>query len=182
MEVSKKDIRIGDNVIFKRESKDVIAFLVSAFIKIFYPNWDRWGWHMAVIIERVALPHGEIDWKVLEATMPSARVNYLSNMNECRIYRWFNKPLDLDKIDAFVNKHLGCKYDIWKYLFTVTYGILRYTFKINLGKWENDEYYCWEMVEEFNEQMGKPFTTKHETLILPDLQKLLESSGCDNIP
>jgi hypothetical protein len=69
---------------------------------------------------------------------------------------------------------LGRPYDILKYIWTIAAGILYRIFRFNLGTWENDEYYCWEIVEEFAQRMGKPLTHRNRTLLLPDIQKILE--------
>jgi hypothetical protein len=168
MQIEKKDIRPGDFLIFKRAAKDRLAFILSLLIRLFYADWDRWGWHMAVVMRR-----NEENCTVLEAAWPVVRLNDLSSMDEYKAYRWLEKEPETAIIEAFVKTHAGLPYDVKKYLFTFLYGILRH-FKINLGKWEDDNYYCWELAEEFAECLGKPFTTRNETLLLPDIQKELE--------
>jgi hypothetical protein len=66
MQIENKDIRPGDNLIFKRNDK--LALILSLVIKLFYPKWYMWGWHMAVVV----WPESD-DWIVLEATWPIFR-------------------------------------------------------------------------------------------------------------
>jgi len=172
MEISKDQIRAGDILIFKRDPNDRLAGVLSAVLKVFYPRWDRYGWHMAFITR---WHNGKNDWVVCEATWPKVRQNYLSLMGEFRAYRWLDKEPDYeDQIKPFLKWCLGCPYDVWKYIWTIACGLLHRLFRINLGRWDNDEYMCWELVEEFAEHMGKPFTVKNITLLLPDIQKILE--------
>lgn len=173
MQIEAKDIRPGDILLFKRDPNDKVAGFLSLILKLFYPRWKRWGWHMAFIAH---WHNGKEDWVVCEATWPKVRLNYLSSMGEFKVYRWLDKEPDYEKqIKPFLLWCLDCRYDVWKYVWTIAFGILHKIFRVNIGRWENDEYYCWELVEEFAEHMGKPFTTKNITLLLPDIERGLRS-------
>jgi hypothetical protein len=171
MQIDPKDIQPGCILLFKRDPQDKVAGALSLLIKCFYRSWDRWGWHMAIITGRNA---SNTDWDVLEATWPVSRINQLSVMGEYRVYEWLDDKPCQGAIDEFVKDHIGLPYDVKKYVFIIACGLLNHVFKINLGRWDDESYLCWEVPEEFVEWMGKPFTKKNETLLLPDIQRLLE--------
>lgn len=169
MQIEFKDIKPGDVILCKRGKQDKIGTILSLLLKIFYPHWDMYGWHLAV----VTAPRDN-DWVVIEASWPVVRLNRLSEMGEYRAYRWLDKQPECWMVERFVESHLDLPYDVKKYIWTFIAGILSKRFHINIGRWDDENYYCWELAEEFVECMGKPFTTKNETLLLPDIQKLLE--------
>lgn len=175
MQIEAKDIRPGDILLFKRNPKDKVAGFLSWMIQRFYPEWDRWGWHLAFVVH---WHNGKGDWIICEATWPKVRLIYLSGMGEFRAYRWFDKEPSLkEQIKPFLRWSLGCRYDVKKYIWTIVCGLLLKLLNLNLGTWENDEYHCWELVEEFAQHMGKPFTKKNVTLLLPEIQWILEGKS-----
>jgi hypothetical protein len=175
MQIEFKDIQPGTNLIFKRDDTDTFygkfVWILAMLLKLFNPKWEMYGWHMGIAV----WPDGT-DWVVLEATWPCVKLTPLSSMGQYRAYKWLDEVPAKDKIRKFVVDHLDCKYDAYKYIWTIAAYLLRKA-KINIGLWENDDYYCWELAEEFAECMNKPFTYKNITLILPEIQRCLES-GC----
>ena len=50
MQIKTADIQPGDNLIFKRAKGDYVGLFFSLLLKLFNPDWDMWGWHMAVVV------------------------------------------------------------------------------------------------------------------------------------
>jgi hypothetical protein len=132
-----KDIRPGDNLILKRADNDKLVLILILIIKLFYPKWDMWGWHMAVVI----WPEGE-GWIVLEATWPKVRLNHLFKMGEYRAYRWFEVQPDHDKILRFMQEMLGKRYDMLLYLWTAVQYIVRYFWNRPIPRLLDDRFTC----------------------------------------
>jgi hypothetical protein len=169
MLIKNNELRPGDIILFKRGKQDKLGLILSLILKLFYPKWDMWGWHMAVVVWK----NGD-SWYFIEATWPKVGVKKLTDIGEYRVYRWFQKEPCYTEISRFVQDHIDAKYDVLAYVWAALYGILNKRFHINIGKYSNESYYCWELVEEYCECMGKPLTTKNITLLLPDIQKELE--------
>ena len=169
MQIKTADIQPGDNLIFKRAKGDYVGLFFSLLLKLFNPNWDMWGWHMAIIVR----PDGE-DWIVLEATWPCCRLNRLSNMGECRIYRWLDVEPDKNKIADFAKAYCGKRYDILLYPWTMVQYLVRHYWNRPVPRLLDDRYTCWELATEFDEAMGKPICSKYDCPILPNIQRELE--------
>jgi len=188
MRIEYPTIRPGDNIIFKRSEGFGIALVLSWIIKIFYPKWDMWGWHMAVVVA----PANEIfvskfnrlfkaslivengGWIVIESTWPVVRLNNLSLMGEYRPYRWFDEPLENPLIDSFIRKYIGWRYDVLLYFWTAAAYLFRHFWNRPIPRLLDNRYTCWELAAEFDEAMGKPVCSKYDCPILPDIQTELE--------
>jgi hypothetical protein len=175
MQIGIKDMRPGDNLIFKRAKKDRLAFILSLAIRLFYPKWDMWGWHMAFVAywDDVIL-----DWIIGEATWPKVRTRPLSEFRvegaEFRVYRWFEQEPDRGKIMAFLSQYQDCRYDVLLYFWTAAAYLIRHFWNRPIPRLLDRNYTCWEYVCEFDEGMGKEIISKYDCPILADIQQELE--------
>jgi len=169
MRIDEKEMRPGDILIFRRAKRDYIGLVFSLLIKLFYPNWDMWGWHMAYVIG----PDLN-DWIIGEATWPCVRRNHLSQMGEHRVYRWFSVPLPQSDIESFTSRHIGAKYDILLYPWTLAPYLVRHFWNKPVPRLLDDRFTCWEYVCEFVEAMGKPIVSKYDCPLIADMQTELE--------
>lgn len=174
MQTGIKGIRPGVVLIFPRAKNDKVALILSLIIKIFYPKWDMFGWHMAVATER---DFERKDWMVLEATWPVVKLTPLKDMlgsGEPRCYQWLDSDPSMTSIETFVNAHLGKRYDILLYPWTFVQYMARHFWNRRVPRWLDDKFTCWELACEFCEAMGKPIVSKYDCPVLPDILKELE--------
>lgn len=167
MKIESKDIRPGDVLIFKGQG--FLYTWLSWLLKLINPSWDRWGWHMAVVVWW----NGK-DWIVLEATWPEVCLTPLMEMGEFRVYRWFEVQPDYKPIADFVKDNLGKRYDVLLYPWTAVQYLFRHFWNRPVPRLLDDQFTCWELFCEFAEAMGKPIVSKYDCPILPDIQKALE--------
>jgi hypothetical protein len=142
------NLRVGDIVVFKGQG--FLFTVLGAALKLFQPDWDRWGWHTGFICQMV-------DDKPLiaEALAKGVCINTIDNSREYRIYRWLDKEPERYKVICFVNRHKGDRYDVMAYIWTFVQRAFK---KWKLPRLTNDRYTCWEFCEFFCTAFGKPWT------------------------
>lgn len=186
------EIKLGDIIVFK--GKGLVYTILGTILKLFERDWDKWGWHIG-FLSREDPFYG---WMVCEATADGVQENPL-NDRECRNYHWLDTP-DQSKINRFVNKHLGEKYDVAVYFFTmIQYLLLRviegfqnrfipwHKFTISFPRILDDRWTCWEVLFWFCRSMGKPIQeslghTATRYPMITDLTKALELNHHAQIP
>lgn len=172
MRIGNDQIRPGDNLVFKRGTWG-IASLLSLLIKVFYPRWDRWGWHMAVV---VAYDNIDKNWLVLEAAWPRVRINRLSRMGEFRAYRWLDEQPPPDRVERFVDEHVGCRYDIPVYVLTFLAFLTR-RIGFDFPRVIDRGYTCWELVYCFDDEMGKDISSDYNYPMITDFLEGVDQNG-----
>lgn len=169
----KSKIRVGDNLVFKRSG--LLANILSLLVKMFYPKWDRWGWHMAVV---AWYDNSKRDWMILEATGQGVVLTPLSVLigksGMPRIYHWNKVRINKDKVKAFVDTHLGQRYDVLLYFWTFAQYLFRHFWNKPIPRLLDYRWTCWELATEFDEFMGKPIVSKFDCPVIADLVKKLE--------
>lgn len=146
--------QVGDRVIFKGEG--LLFQVLSRIIKLMNPRWDRWGWHMATLVEK-----DEQGWWMMEATGSGVGKVRLPDDRAYRLYHWHEKPLRKRKVERFLKDRENQPYDADAYIGTVLATIWQ---KITGRRWRvhDDQYHCWELSDEFDRFMGKPWTSLQE--------------------
>lgn len=171
----KTDIRIGDQVVFDGDGLlfKVLSVILS-WLDPYYKSLNPKPWHVG-FISRYDLDEG---WIICEATGEGVQENPLSMYNPeyYQIYRWLDNVDNL-KVYQFVNEHLGCKYDNMAYVWVTIATMANKVLGLNLGRWQNNSMMCWELLECFNEYMGKPFTKDYRTITISDICKALQKRG-----
>lgn len=169
----KTDIRIGDPVVFDGEGIlfKVLSFLLAS-IDVDYRRLNPKPWHVG-FISRYDLDQG---WMIYEATGNGVQENPLSiyDPEYYQIYHWFDEPLDVVKVNLWVDSHLGCKYDNLAYVWVTIATLANKVLGLNLGRWQNNSFMCWELLESFCEAMGKPFSKDYRTITISDIMRALK--------
>ena len=168
MIVSKSEIRPGDIIMFK--GNDIGYKLLSPILKLFNPDWDRWGWHLAFTCYKL-----DDEWRICESIGKGVTVSLLDMSSDFRVYRWFDVAPEPTKIIEFVSKHYGDRYDIAIYFWTALAVIIRHYINHPIPKMLDDNYSCWELVQEFTEYMNKPIISKYDVVLITDIIKVINA-------
>jgi len=162
------NIKTGDIIVFKR--KGFVSFVLGGILKQFERQWDGWGWHVAF----ASGFHDDNGWMICEALAGGVQENPLSNYQDYKVYHWFDEPLDQFKVNRFVAKHLGQKYDILVYPLTALAYLVRHYWGKPVPRLFDNSWSCWELVYYFADRMGKPFAESYDFPMVSDLMKALE--------
>jgi hypothetical protein len=144
-----------------------VSGLLSRLLRICDRNYDKWGWHLSI-----AYTKGLNGWWILEATEDGVELNYYDNLflfRDTRIYRWFETPPCRDKMDAFMVEHIGQPYDVAIYFWSGLAVIIQNIFHIKLPKITNRRWTCWELIQEFTQELNKPILSPKRIVIISDL-------------
>jgi len=165
-----------DIVIYKGNGP---AFRVLSWVLgLFETEWDGWGWHMGFVCSE-----GE-DPDILEAVAGGVRRVPLSQslgfVNGCRSYSWLEPLPDQDKAEEWITKHIGSRYDIQIYFWTVVQYLFRHFLNKRIPRMLDDRFTCWELVFEFAEDMGQPIGSKYDCPILTDFLRAAGVIRADN--
>jgi len=163
---------IGNIILFERNKHDKIAFILTKLLKLFYKNYDGWGWHMGIVASRTTDGN---DYWILEATWPTSKLTLLSQMGKYRSYQWLD-VINMNKHYEFVNSHIGKKYDILLYPWTTIQYLFRHYWNKPIPRLLDDRFTCWELATEYCEFMGKRMVSKYDCPILPEIVTKLNQS------
>ena len=155
---------------FKR--KGPTSFILGSLLKLFTPSWDKWGWHLAIAWERVF-----DGWMILEALSGGVQVKFHSDkelMATTRNYKWLTNTDELTA-HALLKEFQGKKYDVAVYFFTALAIIIRHYFNRPIPKLLDSSYTCWELVQEFCCEMGRPICSKYDVVIITDMIEALKT-------
>jgi len=169
MQIEYSQIRPGDIVEFK--GSGLVFNLLSPVIKLCFRDWNRWGWHLAIVSHKL---NG--DWMIFEELGTGAQISKLSNtpIENLRFYRWFDVEPDYNHIIDFEETYQGEAYDVQLYFWTAIQYFAMRLFHRRVNKILNHRWTCWELVCEFCGKMGKPLVPLMVCPILPDLLRKLE--------
>jgi hypothetical protein len=156
---------IGDFVLFKGNGFlfNILSFVLSVFNK----EWrDRqWKpWHVGFIVQ---------EGIVCEALAGGVTLNPLSKYSNYKIVKWFDSELDQVKVDAFVKKHKGEKYDILVYPLTAIAYLVRHYWGRPIPRLFDNSWSCWELLYYFADKMGKPIAEDYDFPLISDLCEAL---------
>ena len=158
----------GDIALF--EGQGVAFEILSRALKFFEREWDRWGWHMAIIWA----PAYE-GWYILEATGQGVKINYYSNETlrekDVRTYRWLDKQPTQKKMNEFLASHIDKAYDIAVYFWTGFQYLVRHFLNRPIPRLLDDRWTCWELAFQFCEDMGKPIGSRFDCPLITDFLK-----------
>lgn len=156
-------MEVGDIIVFKGQG--LLFQCLSRLLKIFERGWDRWGWHTA-FVSRIedGIP------VICEALAQGVVENYFDADRPHRVYKWFDQPVDPS---CFVSQHIGEKYDIAIYFWTTVAVLVRHFWNRPIPKLLDRRFSCWEVLQEFTAEMGKPIVSKYDVIILTDILKVL---------
>jgi len=168
-------MKSGNIVAFKGTSNTfkVLSFLLS----IFDSDWRKlkWKpWHLGIAWHKTSG-----GWWVLAAGEDGVGLKFYFSreLEEVRWYDWLEKPLTQKKLDKFLKGHIGKKYDIATYFWTSLAVIFRHFWNRPIPKLLDDRFSCWELVQEFAEEMGKPIVSKYDVIIIVDIIKALKGGA-----
>lgn len=152
-----------------------VSWFLGGVLKLFERDWDGWGWHMGIVWSRLGR-----GCHIMEATNEGTRINYYRYKylrENTRCYEWLEGEPDLVKMQAFKVSHIGRKYDVAVYFFTAIQYLFRHFVHIRLPLILNDRYSCWELVDEFCDEMGKPWAPKYGFPLLTDFLKAVKETN-----
>lgn len=157
------NVKLGDIIVFKGDG--ILYWVLSRILKLFEPQWDVWGWHMAFVYQ----VEGD-DIHIAEALAKGVCINPLNGDRQYRIYRWLDTEPDRYKVIDFVNQHKGDRYDVLCYVWTFIQRLVLKLSKgkIKLGYLKNDDYTCWEWAAFFCEKFGKSWCDELNFPLLTD--------------
>jgi hypothetical protein len=176
------DLAVGKTLCWKGDGFlfDNLSLMISAC----EASWRRrkWKpWHMAKIVSYDPV----LGWMVLEATWPRVRLMPLNTLvqiygGDYRVYDWFDGVvLNQSRVDGFVKDRLGTKYDVIVYPLTIIQYFSWRWFRLPLPRLVDSAYTCWELAEDFDEYMGKPWQGTHNRLhrypFMPDFLNEVEA-------
>lgn len=191
-QIEYSEIQNGTQIVF--DGNGFLFGILSRALWCFSPVWrkiKRKPWHLGFAVRYdVAIkmimqfpelfPHYKFglsfgDWWVCEAAMddsgiPRITLNPLDkyDLNKLRFYRWHDSEPTDQCVEEYLLNHLGAKYDAQVYVWTIIAELFNAIFRVNIGRWNNESYNCWENTEEFNESCDKPLCKKHSTIMITD--------------
>jgi hypothetical protein len=165
--------KLGSVVVF--EGDGFAWRVLSTLLGWFYPEYNKFKpkpWHVG-FISRYDPVSG---WLIAEATGKGVQENPLSDYDAqyYKLYDWLDELPDPRDIRAFLSWRKGCPYDAQAYVWVTLACLAKKLLGINIGRWRNNSYMCWELVEEFAERMDKPFCKDNRTITIVDIIKRLE--------
>ena len=155
-----------------------VSWFLSRLLKVFERDWNGWGWHLSI-----AWLQGFDGWYILEATSDGVQMNFYDNdylFHDTRIYKWFDEPPSLVARELFYQQHIGKRYDVAIYFWTGLAILIRHYFNRPIPKLLDQRYSCWELIQEFSTEMGKPIVSRYDVVIITDIIKALEGKLDNN--
>ena len=168
-------MRKGNIIAFKGRgfTFTILSFLLSIFDK----EWrgEDWKpWHLAIAWARA---YG--GWYILEATGAGVKINFYDNKfleSNTRSWEWLGEKPDSDKMAQFLKEHILKRYDVAVYFWTIAQYLVRHYFHHSLPLVLNNRYSCWELVDEWCDEMGKPWAPKYGFPLITDFLKAVKQS------
>jgi len=164
MRIPLSEARRGDLLVFK--GSGIVFTILGGLLKLFERKWDFWGWHTAFTVN-----HDTICESIAEGVVLSPLTKYPSD--EVRAYRWFDTMPDQTKMDLYLQQHLGKRYDVAIYFWTMAQYLIRHYWNHRIPRLLDDRYTCWENLCEFCEDMAKPIESRYDCPILTDILRSL---------
>jgi hypothetical protein len=166
-------IQIGDILVFK--GNGFIYRVLGSILKLFDPSWDGWGWHVGFATTK-STSEGCV---VCEALASGVQENFYTpdkfTSDKVRVYRWIKPPPSEVKVQDFIEKHVGKKYDVAIYLWTALQYLLRHYWNRRIPKLLDHRFSCWELLGEFCDDMDKPIVSKYDVIIITDIMDELNT-------
>jgi hypothetical protein len=175
MKIDYDQIEVGTQVLFDGEG--ILFETLSTALAVFDTDYRKTHprkWHVGFISRW----HPTLGWMICEATGKGVQENPLAiyDSRYYSLYKWHEKPLD-DKVTEYVNSVLGVKYDATVYVWVTIATLLNKIFKVNMGRWVNQNLMCWENLSDFNAFMGKSFCKEYKTITISDIMRALNHQG-----
>ena len=169
MRIPLNEVRPGDLLVFR--GSGFVFNILGGILKLFEPQYDRWGWHVAFVSNW----DEEKGWLICESISQGIVLSQLSEHppDEVRAYRWFETAPLQSMIDRYLVSHLGKQYDVAIYFWTTLQYLIRHYWNRRIPRLLDDRYTCWENLTEFCEDMGKPIQTRYDCPILTDILRAL---------
>jgi hypothetical protein len=165
------NIQLGSIIVYK--GNGLVFQLLSRLLKFFERDWDKWGWHMSVVVGQEYN-----DWIVIEAVSGGVRKTRLTKSQGytrgVRVYNWLDE-FDAAKAGTFAAKHTGQKYDIAVYFWTTLGYLARKAWGRPIPRLFDDRWSCWELVYYFCDRMGKPLAESYDFPLITDFLKAVKS-------
>lgn len=155
----------GDILEFKR--KGFVSKVLGDLLGFFERDWDKFGWHLAIAWDKA---YG--GWYILEATALGQKINYYSDEHlaeNSRSWNWLDKTPGTKQMGKFLESHIDKSYDVGIYFWTTFAIIFRHYFNHPIPKLLDNRFSCWELVQSFAEDMGKPIISKYDVVIISDM-------------
>ncbi len=153
-------IKPGSIILFK--GKGFLYEILSRLIKMKHPEWDRWGWHMALVVDY----HKSYGWMLAEAMADGVGYGWLKQKSsKWRVVNWCGDVPAIE-VRRFAADRMGCKYDVMAYIWTALQEIMPWFPRI-----VNNRYTCWELVYEFCREMGCAVQKPHKYPVITDIVK-----------
>ena len=150
-------LKTGDIIIFK--GKGLLFEVLGRLLKWKRPDYDRFGWHTAIVVEH----HKGKGWMIAEALAGGVQYSWLDNRCEYRIVSIFTRRIYATELRRVIADGIGCKYDVWAYLGTAWQVLF------GGGRWVNDRYTCWEFVAWVCRKLGKPIQPMGKYPLITDI-------------
>jgi hypothetical protein len=165
--------KLGAIVVF--DGDGVVWKVLSTILGWFYPEYNKLHpkpWHLG-FISKFDLTKG---WMIAEAAAGGVQEVPLKIYDKryYRVYQWFKYGQLEKEVSAFLSWRLGLPYDKMAYIWVTIACLAQKILHVNIGRWRNDSYMCWELVEEFADEMGKPFEKTNRTITIVDIMEDLE--------
>lgn len=147
----KTEIQVGDVIVFK--GKGLLFEILSRLLKLLEPDWDRWGWHLAIAEKEV-----DGGWILIEALAPRVQEKFhdwKELWERTKAYTWLDSPPSKQKMSKFKELYLGYPYDVTAYI-GITFAYLFWKVTGKSFRMIDTEHLCWETVAAFCRFMGKP--------------------------
>lgn len=155
----------GDCAVVRR--RGFTGWFFGSLLKLFVPGWSGWGWHTGILWQEL-----HDGWLVFEALGSGVTQTHYTQQcleDDCRVYRWLNDAPSEDQLVKFQSGHTGKRYDIAIYFWTTLAVLIRHYINRPIPRLLDNRFSCWELVQEFYEEMGKPVVSKYDVILLPDL-------------
>ncbi len=171
MEISEKDIEVGTLVLF--EGSGFLFNVLSGALSVFDSDWRKVKpkyWHVGFISRK----DPDKGWLICESLAGGIQENPVNIYKGAHYFKWFDSPPDLDKVKNYVDSHLKLPYDALAYVWVILATIGNKVFRVNIGRWQNESYMCWENLEEFCLWMNKPVEKRNRTITICDIYKAIK--------
>lgn len=161
-------MKTGDLIVFKGQG--LIYRILSRILKWKRPDWDGWGWHVAIAVEY----HKGKGWMIAEALAGGVKYSWLKGLGlsvadaagvnshgrlfycstykcDYRVISHFTRSIHATELRRLIADDIGSKYDVLAYLWTALQ-----IFMLWFPRILNNRYTCWEFVFWICRELGKP--------------------------
>ncbi len=110
---------------------------------------------------------------IVESIAPVVSIRPLFPHEIVRFYRWLDVPPRVEDVKEWSYAYIGKNYDYDGYIGTILLTLVKKLFKYSARVVDN-EYYCWELVESFCRDFGKPLQPNNEYPLISDIMLRLD--------